>query len=62
LPFEKQYGRTLNRFAQDPPTRLFAGILLLWLAYEDILLGALGFMILFLWLSDIQLLSSLKMI
>lgn len=52
---------TLSQMASDPATRLLAGIALLWLAYHDIVLGALGFVVVFLWLSDIQLLSTLKL-
>lgn len=61
IPFEKRYTGTLSRMAGDPATRLLAGVALLWLAYNDIMLGALGFVVVFLWISDIQLLSSLKL-
>ena len=62
MPFEKRYNKVLNHLAQEPATRLFAGLVVLYMAYHDIMLGALAFMILFLWMSDIHLLSSLKMI
>lgn len=61
IPFEKQYADTLSQMASDQSARLFAGVALLWLAYNDIMLGALGFVVVFLWLSDIQLLSTLKL-
>ena len=61
IPFEKRYTGPLSRMSQDPPTRLFAGLILLALAYYDILLGALGFVVMFLWVSDIQLLASLQL-
>ena len=60
IPFEKKYNSYISYWAQEPVARLFAGILLLYLAYEDIVLGAIAFIILFLWMSDIHLLSSLK--
>ncbi len=59
IPFEKKYSRTLGLMAHEPATRLLAGIVLLYLSYHDIVLGAIAFVILFLWMSDIQLLSSL---
>jgi hypothetical protein len=58
IPFEKKYSRALGLMAQEPATRLLAGILLLYLSYHDVMLGAIGFVILFLWMSDIHLLSS----
>ncbi len=57
LPFEKRYSRTMAHFASEPATRLVAGLAVLWLAHHDIVLGALGFIALFLWVSDIHLLS-----
>ncbi len=61
IPFEKRYRGPFTKLAKDPATRLFLGVMLLYLASQDILLGVLGFVIVFLWLSDIQLLSSLEM-
>jgi hypothetical protein len=60
IPFEKRYDAALSRMANDPAARLLAGMVVLYLAHHDVVLGALGFVILFLWMSDIQLLSSLK--
>ncbi len=62
IPFEKKYAGVLSKYAQDPTARLFAGLLLLYLAYEDIVLGAIAFIVIFLWISDIQLLSTLKLL
>jgi hypothetical protein len=59
IPFEKKYSRALGLMAQEPATRLLAGIVLLYLSYHDIVLGAIAFVMLFLWMSDIHLLSSL---
>ena len=59
IPFEKKYSRALGLMAQEPSARLLAGIVLLYLSYHDIVLGALAFIILFLWMSDMHLLSSL---
>jgi hypothetical protein len=60
IPFEKRYSSALSYLAQEPSTRLLAGVLLLYLSYQDIVLGSIAFIILFLWMSDIHLLSSLK--
>ncbi len=57
LPFEKRYSRALAHYASEPATRLMAGLGVLLLAHYDIMLGALGFVALFLWVSDIHLLS-----
>jgi hypothetical protein len=61
IPFERRYKTTLVMLGQHPAVRLVASVLVLWMASIDPMLGALGFMILFLWVADIQLLSSMKL-
>jgi hypothetical protein len=61
MPYEKRYSKALNSLAQNPATRFIASILVLYLTAYNTVLGALGFIVLFLWVSDIHLLSSLKL-
>jgi uncharacterized membrane protein YbhN (UPF0104 family) len=58
IPFEKEYANMISSLAQNPAARLFAGLVVTYLSYHDILLGALAFVTVFLWMTDIQLLST----
>ncbi len=60
LPFEKRYGTHLTEMAHNPAARFLGGFGLLLLANMDPILGGLGFLLLFLWIADIQLLSSVS--
>jgi hypothetical protein len=61
MPFEKRYNKTLNMLAQNPAARFIVSIAVLILTSYNLVLGGLGFIVLFLWVSDIHLLSSLKL-
>jgi hypothetical protein len=61
LPFEAHYTRQLQTWAHNPAARFVAGLALVGLAWMDPILGALAFLVLFLWIADIQLLSSIKL-
>ncbi len=62
LPFETGYSRYLQEMAHNPGIRFLAGILLLVLAHTEPVLGALAFLVLFLWIADIHLLSSVSFV
>ena len=61
IPFEKRYSKTLNELAQNPAARFITSLVVLYLTSYNLVLGGLGFIVLFLWVSDIHLLSSLKL-
>lgn len=61
IPYEKRYSKMLNELAQNPAARFIASIAVLYLTSYNLVLGGLGFVVLFLWVSDIHLLSSLKL-
>ena len=60
LQFEKRYGMFLSSNAHYPGARFLAGFLLVLIAGMDPLLGALALLILFLWIADTELVSSLR--
>jgi hypothetical protein len=61
LPFERRYAKHLQEAAQHPGIEFLAGIALLVLASYDVLLASLGLLLLFLWIADVQLLSSISL-
>jgi hypothetical protein len=61
LPFESHYSKQFQMWAHNPAARFGAGLGLIALSTVDPILGGLGFLILFLWIADIQLLSSIKL-
>lgn len=60
-PFETSYAKELQTLALNPAARFLAGLLLVGLAHIDPILGGLTFLVLFFWIADIQLLSSIKL-
>jgi hypothetical protein len=60
MPFERGYHQVLADLAHHTGARFMAGIALLLLASYDIVLASMAFIILFLWIADIQLLSSIR--
>lgn len=60
VPFEQRYGDTMTAMAHNPGARFLAATALLYIASVDMMLGALAFLVIFLWIADIQLLSSFK--
>lgn len=61
VPFEQRYSTYMASLAHEPAARMVAALGLLWAASVDVTLGALALVILFLWMADIQLLSSLRL-
>jgi hypothetical protein len=60
MPFERGYHKILADLAHHTGARFLAGIALIVLASYDIVLASMAFVILFLWIADIQLLSSTR--
>lgn len=61
IPFEKRYAHTLSSLAHEPVVRVLGGAGLLWAASVNPALAGLVLVVLFLWIADIQLLSSLRL-
>jgi|LauGreDrversion4_2_1035121.scaffolds.fasta_scaffold499604_2 hypothetical protein len=61
MPFEKRYTDHVFEMGQNPGLQFLGGMLVLWLASEDELLGALAFVVLFLWIADVQFFSSFRL-
>ncbi len=61
IPFEKRYGNIISSLAHEPAVRLVGGAGLLWAASVNPALAGLVLVVLFLWIADIQLLSSLRL-
>jgi hypothetical protein len=61
IPFEAEYAKEFQILAHNPAARFIAGCILVWLSSIDASLGGLAFLVLFLWIADIQLLSSIKL-
>ncbi len=61
FPFEQRYARLMQESAHNPGMQFLAGLALVLIASVDPLLGGLALLVLFLWLADVQLLSSIKL-
>lgn len=59
VPFEQQYSPLLTSLVHQPVARFLAAVGVLLVSSIDATLGALAMMVLFFWIADIQLLSSL---
>jgi hypothetical protein len=60
FPFEQRYGKYMHESAHNPGIQFLAGLGLVSLATIDPLLGGLALLVIFLWIADVQLLSSVK--
>jgi hypothetical protein len=60
FPFEQRYAHLMQEYAHNPGTQFVAGLTLVAVASVDPLLGGLALLAIFLWLADVQLLSSVK--
>jgi hypothetical protein len=61
MPFEKRYTHHVFAMGQNPGLQFLFGMLVLWLTTEDELLGALAFVVFFLWIADVQFFSSFRL-
>lgn len=61
LPFERRYAQHLQEGAHNPGVRFLAGLALLGFAAYDPMLAGLAFLAIFLWIADVQLLSSVSL-
>jgi hypothetical protein len=58
--FEQRYTKLIQESAHHPGIQFLAGLALVSIATMDPLLGGLALLVIFLWIADVQLLSSIK--
>ena len=61
LEFDRSYAPALHEAARHPFARFLAGLGVVALAAVDPLLAVLGFIVVFFWIADVNLLSSFPM-
>lgn len=57
-PFERRYSRMVTAAAANPAIRFAAGLALVLLASQDVILAGLAFVVIFVWIADIHLLTN----
>ncbi len=60
FPFEQRYTKLIQEGADHPGMQFLSGLALVSIATMDPLLGGLALLVIFLWIADVQLLSSIK--
>ena len=61
FPFEQRYTKLIHESAHHPGMQFLGGLALVSIATVDPLLGGLALLAIFLWIADVQLLSSIKL-
>jgi len=61
LDFNKHYSETFHKAARHPFLRFLAGICITLIASYNPILAAVALIVVFFWIADIHLLSSLKL-
>ena len=61
LDFDRHYGSGFHEAARHPFYRFLAGLLVVYLASINPILAMLALVIVFFWIADVHLLSSLKL-
>ena len=60
FPFEQHYDETLRNYSREPIFRILLGLLLIFISAYSIPVALLLFLIIFFWIADIHLVSSIK--
>jgi hypothetical protein len=60
LPFEQHYDESIRVYSHEPIFRIMLGFLLLIVSTYSISVALLLFLIIFFWIADIHLVSSMK--
>jgi len=60
FPFEQHYDETLRKYSREPIFRILLGLLLIYISSFSIPIALLLFLIIFFWIADIHLVSSIK--
>ena len=61
LDFDKHYSEAFHKAARHPFLRFLAGICITLIASYNLILAAVALIVVFFWIADIHLLSSLKL-
>ena len=60
FPFEQRYDETLRAYSREPLFRILLGILLITISSFSVPIGLLTFLIVFFWIADVHLISTVK--
>lgn len=60
FPFEQHYDENLRAYSREPVFRILLGLLLIFISAYSVPVALLWFLILFFWIADIHLVSSIK--
>jgi hypothetical protein len=60
FPFEQHYDESLRKYSREPIFRILLGLLLIFISAYSIPVALLLFLIIFFWIADIHLVSSVK--
>jgi len=60
LPFEQHYDESLRAYSREPIFRILLGLLLMLVSAYSVPVALLTFLILFFWIADIHLVSTVK--
>jgi hypothetical protein len=60
FPFEQHYDESLRSYSREPIFRILLGLLLIFISAYSVPVALLLFLIIFFWIADIHLVSSIK--
>lgn len=60
FPFEQHYDESLRAYSREPIFRILLGLLLMMISAYSVPVALLTFLILFFWIADIHLVSTVK--
>jgi hypothetical protein len=60
FPFEQRYDETLRAYSREPLFRVLLGLLLITVSSFSMPVGLLTFLIVFFWIADVHLVSTVK--
>jgi hypothetical protein len=61
FPFEQHYDESLRRYSREPVFRILLGLLLISLSAFSVPVALLLFVIIFFWITDVHLVSNIKL-
>ena len=60
FPFEQHYDETMRSYSREPIFRILLGLLLMFISAYSVPVALLSFLVLFFWIADIHLVSTVK--
>jgi len=61
FPFEQHYDESLRKYSREPVFRILLGLLLISLSAFSVPVALLLFVIIFFWITDVHLVSNIKL-